>query len=250
MGISSSFEIFFSLPGQASPLRRPLYFHHVPKTAGTSFRASVRDVIRDGLSLIRLPGVREVLQSGDGTWPEGLREFCRTVLPRVDHQIVMSHYTALLEDQLPGEVVAIVREPTSQLLSVAGFFSRRVIGIADRRPDRILAATKINNVQTRSFTDEEIPAFAPASPKKMAYWVGVVDRIVDRFTLFRLSDYERLLEYVADEHGLILQETRKKTASNAASVKEAQGVVERAIEASGRDPVWLDRILYERVRAR
>lgn len=249
MGISGSFEIFFALPGQASPVRKPLYFHHVPKTAGTSFRAGVRDAVGDSLSMIRLPSVREVLAQGGG-WPQGLTAFCGDILPRIDHQIVMGHYTALVENQLPGEVLAVVREPTSHILSAAGFFSQRIIDIGERRPDRILATNKINNVQMRSFTTEEIPPFAPRSIRKMAYWSALVDRIVDRFTLFRLSDYRRLLGYVADEYGLVLKEVRAKTASPAPSVKKAQRIVERAMEVVERDPLWLDRILYDKVAAR
>ncbi len=106
-------------------------------------------------------------------------------------EAVMGHDTAMLAAVVSDPIVAIVREPGAQLASSLAFRPKRLT----RRGDAVLEALDINNVQTRSLSVADIPLYAPRGRQEYDHWLGLIDQLVNRFRLFRMTDRQSFIEY-------------------------------------------------------
>lgn len=246
---SGALEIHFSLLAEPLATKKPFYFHHTPKAAGTSLRQSVREFLEvrgaAGTTVVTDFKSRCVTT---GQWPGALYVVHDQARQGARLNAVMSHYTALLAQRIDDPIVAIVREPEDQFRSAVAFFQRRMGQLVRKRgsAEAVLTAEKVNNVQVRSLSGVNVPMFAPTSARRVERWIKLVDRILDRFTLFPLAGYGSALSYIEEEYGMKLRENRVKRGKPATT--EEQDLVDLVLAESRRqDPVWLDRILYKRV---
>jgi len=245
---SGALEIYFSLMAEDTATKKPFYFHHIPKTAGTSLRQSVRQF----MAAAGVAGNTVVTDfkprcEKAGQWPGGLYVIHDKAREGTQLNAVMSHYTALLAHRIDNPIVAIVRQPDEQFRSAVGFFERRVRDIIRKRGsiDSVLEADKVNNLQIRSLSGERVPQFAPSSARRLERWIKLVDRVVERFTLFPLSRYAEAFAWIQEEYGMTLTETRVKRGRSSEDIGKL--VDEIMAQTEHKDPVWLDRILYDRV---
>ena len=245
---SGAFEIHFSLPGETRLLKQPFYFHHTPKAAGTSLRQSVREWLeRSGQrGSVVVPRIESRLKHS-GHWPDELFSFYESMKRDLVVDVVMSHYAALLSDRIEGPIVALVRDPEDHFYSSLAFFSIRLAKVRERRSDLrwFLSRPRINNAQISSLSGRPVPPFAPASAEEKKPWLELVEHVVSRFTLFRVKDYSRLLDHCLSAYGMDVHEIRRKTGKPDAQADALAEIVEEF--PPGQDPVWLDRILYDRV---
>lgn len=250
MTSSNSFEIYFSADGR-SRLKTPLFFHHTPKTAGTSFRFAVRSALADepvGRSIT--PGVRAELKA-IREWPRGLRRLYNGIAQTTHVEVVMSHYTALLATHLQGPILAMVRDPATHYRSFLGFHAKFVATyLQTHSAEALVRHQKFNNPQLRSFwTADRMPASdARDSDAAMRQALDLVDQTLERFTLFRMTDYRLMLEHCRHHHGLHLMEVREKLRVGDAAVDRLITELQPVLRAH--DPAWLDRILYQKLEER
>lgn len=249
MSSSNSLEVFFSVDPGRTILREPLFFHHTPKTAGTSFRYAVRHFLteqRAGNMVI--PAVRAGLKNTH-SWPDGLARLYRLVADNARVEAVMSHYTALLADHVDLPILSIIRDPDEHYPSYLAFHMAHAETLirATKSVDIILRWRKFTNPQIRSFwtPDIRIPADPPESDAAMRPWLDLVDRTIERFTLFRMADYAALLRHCQQRFGTHLIEVREKRGRRDAALDRLMG--ELAPLLNDRDPLWLDRVLYDRL---
>jgi hypothetical protein len=232
-GGSGSLDLYHTL-GLTEPLLRPLYFHHVPKTGGSSFRSAVGKALADrGFTHTSVPNVRDVLTKAE-RWPEGLQPVIDS-LP--ESSAILSHYTSLLPQLPDGEVIALIREPEALFWSSVKF-KRWPESIEPRRIVKRLA-----NAQTRSLTNQRIP-WTP--PDDLEPWLPLVDDVIKRFKLFPLERLDTLIDYCQTEFGLSLPQRHKK-----ANPDDVDPDLRETLKAELKkwNSYWLDEMLYERALA-
>ncbi len=250
MSSSNSLEVYFSAAPDRAILRRPLYFHHTPKTAGTSFRYAMRHFMREhGAGRMVVPNVRVDLKAAH-RWPRGLAELHDMVAAGNRIEVLASHYTALLADAIDEPIVSLIRDPDEHYESYAAFhadFARHEI--AHRGSvEAVLRHPKFNNPQLRSFFAPLIalPVDPPADAAKMDRLIELIDRTLKRFTLFPTSEYPAFLDYCRHQYGAHLIEVREKRRTHVPA--DVSLLAELARHRRDHDPVWLDRIFYDRVK--
>ncbi len=247
MAGSGALDIYLSFLEDGSNKAPPLFFHHVPKTAGTSFRAAVERALLSS-SKITIADVKDVVQAR-GTWPQGIVDLYRRVADLAPVTAALSHYTSLLANEVPYPILSLVRDPDEQFRSAIEF---RAGSYNALKPIRIL--TRSSNQQMRSLSGlmdhKSIPVRMPDDKREMRRWLRLVDRVVGRMTLFRMADLPALLEFCRQEYGLALDELHKKRRTQARPMMDTALMDEVERLAGEHDPVWLDRILYERVAKR
>lgn len=233
-GISGALEVLFSL--SENERYAPLYFHHIPKTGGTSFRAAISASLRGSPRFI-VPDVRPKL-SAIGAWPQMLQDVERRCRSFGQVRAFVSHYTAQLGDALDEPVLSIVREPEAHFMSTVAF--HLPAHVAKNRSARDVARSA-GNRQIRSLTGAKPPY---RQPDDLAPWTALVDEVLSRSRLFRLEEAERLSTHCHDVHGIDVNMKVKKTGSAQAKTDPLTKEVERLLAKD--DPVWLDRLLYIR----
>lgn len=251
MSSSNSLEIYYSIDPAQAALREPLFFHHTPKTAGTSFRYALRHFLAEhrSASLI-VPGVRASLKAAN-RWPRGLFGLYKMIAGKMRIEAVMSHYTALFADKVDDPIIAMLRRPDEHYPSFLAFHIEHVQAIARATGavEAILNHPKYTNPQIRSFwpTRVAIPTRQPESDAEMQQWLDLVDRTIERFTLFRMADYPALLQHCRQRYGVHLIEVQEKRGARPPEL--ALLGEQLAPHLGDRDPLWLDRILYDRFEA-
>lgn len=235
-GISSALEVYFATTELDFP---PLYYHHIPKTGGTSFRAAVRACLRGSPRLI-VPQARRLLDDdlASSRFIE-LEARCRqfgTV------RALMSHYTAHLQHTTSRGILAIVREPEAHFRSMVSFHldAHR----ARSRDPRSIARSAANR-QMRSLTGIKPPYDPPAD---LTRWSNLVEQAALRFSLFRLEDGDLLRQHCLDTHGLEVRMQRKKETPPETKNDPLVSRVCRALRRD--DPVWWDKMLYAHLTER
>lgn len=231
---SGSLDLAYAI-GNVEALKQRLLFHHIPKTGGSSFRAAVlRSLGERGFVRAVLPTIKETLRSVDA-WPNGIA----TLLNQLGSpDAVLSHYTAFLAKITEDPILTVIREPDKQFWSNVNF-QRWLPGMTPKG-----IARKSSNMQVRSLLRIEVP---PWRPRKVAPWIGLVDEVVERFSVFRLEAINDLVIHCSEAYGLDIELGHKKNSSRTLD-ENLQSRIE--LEFDRRDPVWLDRMLYERVVAR
>ena len=235
--LSSAHDVFFWFDPSDRP---PLLFHHVPKTAGTSFRSAAVDAFaRAGALRLSIENLRRRLRENKRR-PNDIRPLIHRLVELGPLAGMMSHYTALVDD-LPMPILALVREPEAQLWSWANFKAT----VHNRfTPEEI--AARSSNMQIKSLTGaEDIPAERPEGD--IAPYIELVDRAVARYRLFATAEFSKLLEYCGDTYGLRIEAGRRE--KDRGNQTKLNAGIARGLKAHlrNRDPVWLDRILYQRV---
>jgi hypothetical protein len=241
---SGSLEIHFSL-GEPI-LQRPLYFHHIPKTAGTSFRASLRSLFRSyDAATLSVPHVKHALRA-EGRFPEGLIDLDRRARQFRRIELFASHYTADLAYEIGDPIVSFFREPESHRRSYVAFHAKHLADILERRGVETLLE-RTSNLQAKSLMANwgpGIPSAQPAEPDEWQ-WPPVVDRIIERFTLFRTEDYGAAMVTLAGTYGFGPPAT--SAAKKVGTYDTDSERLLQAIEAADDDQLWLDRMIYERI---
>ncbi len=237
---SGNLEVFFVAGDGRQILKRPFFFHHIPKTSGTAFRHAVRDWLwRHDAGVVTVPHF-----AGQGAaaaaWAGEVPAFYRAAQSLGRIEAVMSHYTAGLAAVIDDPIVAMVRAPDAQLGSALAFSPKRLAS----HGRRLLEHRAINNAQMRSLTGEDVPIYAPDSPADRQPWLDLVDRTIARFTLFRTEDRDVLIRHCAEVYGMAIEDQPRL------KVRASDETTDRSVDkilkiARRRDPVWLDRILYE-----
>ncbi len=234
-------DLFLSIvPGKAG--QPPLYFYHVPKTAGTSFRSAVTAaLLRDGSSHVVIADVEAALKAR-GEWPVGFAPLHDRIAALGQMRACLSHDTVLLADHVTAPILSLVREPEAQFWSRVWFDPKLAATLTPRR-----IVKRFGNQQMKSLSRVAIPLRRPESDVAMLPWLDLVAKVVARMTLFRVSDFALLLDHCHRDYGLTLAEQHKKDGARRRAA--AGGTAEPALRAlvEEHDPVWLDRILYERV---
>lgn len=244
---SGAFEMFFSCAAHGPILKEPLFFHHVPKTGGTGFRGALRKhLLSQGFSSSFLARAKRAFMKA-GNWPQGLVDAYDSISRIGVVQAVSSHYTAALSERVSTPMLAMVREPEKQYLSLLNFSGERFTRTNDRRGLEYIAG-QTHNYQIRSLTKYwgvEFPMLPPDDPEEMRRCLSVIDRVLERFRLFRTDNYDAFLEYCEDTYG-VPREVRVKKKGN---YKEETAPMLKAMREwiADHDILWLDRILYERV---
>ena len=249
MSASSALEIYFSVDPAKRAFRRPLFFHHTPKTAGTSFRFAVSHFLTEHrLGRLVAPNIRANLKA-TGLWPDGLGHLYRSVAIRDRVEAMMSHYTALIANEIDAPILSLVRDPDDHLLSFIAFHADSMNRkfVATGSAEQIFRDPKVSNAQMRSLCgpDVSIPIERPESDADTTRWSELVEEIVERFTLFRMADYGRLLDHCRRHYGAHLIEVREKARSRDPSSEALLAAVRPLLRS--RDPMWLDRLLYQRL---
>ena len=194
---SGNLEIFFVTNSARQILKKPFFFHHIPRTSGTSLRFATRRWLwRQECGELIAPGFRQEGLDRD-RWRRSVADFYRAVASVARVEAVMGHETAMLAAVVSDPIVAIVREPGAQLASSLAFRPERWT----RRGDAVLEALDINNVQTRSLSVADIPLYAPQGRQEYDHWLGLIDQLVNRFRLFRMTDRQSFIEYCKAEYG-------------------------------------------------
>lgn len=179
-------------------------------------------------------------------WPSWLSRTFSAAMTMGTPNAVMGHYTALISDLITDPIVALVRDPDQHFESSVAFFSDK-IGERLHRDSigAVLQLPRLNNPQMRSLSGVDVPAFKPADGAEIQRCIALVDDVVDRFRLFRVEDYPQFLSYCENEYGVPLMEYKAKPRRRH---EEAAAILD-ALRPSrdDDDPVWLDRLLYERV---
>lgn len=243
---SGNLEVFFAVERDRPILKRPFYFHHVPKTSGTAFRHAARQWLwsQDAGELIAPHFGRLTDAAAGGDNP--LAAYLGAVAGVARIEAVMGHYTARLASAIDDPIVAMVREPDAQLASQLAFQPRQLKKLGRA----VLETGAANNPQMRSLTGEDIPLREPAEPGERQRWLALVERTLERFTLFRSEDRGALIAHCAEVYGLpVAEQPRLKVRAPDEAVDRR---VDKMMKIAKRkhDPVWLDRILYERVAQR
>lgn len=248
MSVSSALEVYLSLREEDPDQPPPLFFHHVPKTAGTSFRAAVGLALEPRATKVAIPDVRDILNER-GDWPGGIVQFYRRAVAFGRPVAVLSHYTNYLAAETDRPILALIREPEAQFWSSIHFRSRNYARLGANR-----IVERHANMQVRSLagmpSDHAIPLRKPRGPRKLGRWIELIEQLAERMTLFRTEEYGAMLEHCRDVYGLTLKELHKKGPQRQrrkSLLPERAETDIRAI-AEANDPVWLDRMLYERVR--
>lgn len=235
---SGNLEIYFSV--RDAVLKKPFFFHHIPKTAGSSLRYVVRRWLLDAgcHSLIVQDAARELSEG----WPDSVARHVKAVAELGRLEAILSHYTARAADILPGHVVALVRNPDDQLASNLRFHP----SLLKSKLRAIFKKPLVNNSQIRSLTGRDFPNFAPKSNKDRRRWRSEALEMVRNCSLYRSEDYPAFLGICRDEYGMVgLQEgPRRKVGKTSPDIEDRLPLL--AVELERNDPVWLDRVLYER----
>jgi hypothetical protein len=246
---SGSVEVFFSFDGTERALKRPLFFHHIPKTGGTSFRAMVRNhMMAHRMHYVGLAAAKDAYIAA-GKWPHGLIETYNAIRSLGALESFVSHYTAILSDVIAEPILAISREPESQYFSRLNFAATH----AQKLPQRLLAlgaerlAKAGHNPQTSSLVrlwGIEVPMLKPDDPGELAQGLSLVDRIAQRFTLFQIEHLSDFLAYCGEEYGLSGEMPHKKPTTYSDENRSIADAMGRYLKEH--DFLWLDRILYAR----
>jgi hypothetical protein len=239
---SGSLEIHFSLG--APILARPLYFHHVPKTAGTSFRAGLRTLFRCcGGASLSVPQVKHTLRT-EGRWPDGLVDLDQRARGFGRVELFASHYTAMLADYIDDPIVSFVREPEAHRRSYVAFHREHLAAVLARHGVQALVE-RTSNLQAKSLLGIED---VPATNQTRCTWHPLADRVSDRFTMFRTDAYADAVAWLADEYRYTpVTQPAKKVGTYSG---EPDPVLEAIIAADTGDSLWLDRMIYERIGER
>lgn len=238
---SGNQEFFFVTDPARQLLARPLFFHHIPKTGGTSIRAAARAWMwENDAGEIIAPHFERELRSA-GAWPKGVIRFFEATKAVARVEAVMGHYTSVLAPAISDPIIALVRDPTEQLASNLTFRPNRLALLGDG----IFDDPRIANAQMHSLTQLAIPRDAPEGTD-LTHWEEVVEETIERFALFAYEDRRQLFHHLETDYGMALAEgSRLKPRPADPHVDEI--VAGLMAKARQRDPVWLDRILYNRV---
>lgn len=239
---SGSLEVHFSL-GEPI-LARPLYFHHIPKTAGTSFRAGLRGFFRErDAATLSAPQVKRALRS-ERRFPEGLVDLDRRARAFGRVELFASHYTAALANHIDDPIVTFFREPEAHRRSYVSFHAQHLAATLERRGvEAVLART--SNLQAKSLVAQWGVELLPAPHAHPVAWQSLVDRILERFTMFRTDCYDAAMDQLADEYRFTLPaQGAKKTGTY-----DAEALLDAITAADVDDHLWFDRMIYERIGA-
>ncbi len=110
-------------------------------------------------------------------------------------------------------------------------------------------AASFSNPQMRSLV---FPAggsgnIPPYEPEDKLIWEDLVDKVISRFTIFRMTELDIFTEYCRDKFDLALKLEPRKVKPYS---EEAAGMIaEMTRHCSVKDNLWLDRLLYARSNA-
>ena len=249
MAASASLQIFFSLDPAQRPVSKPLLFHHIPGSTGLAFRNALSRFLEEaGDGGFEVPKVRTGLKAA-GEWPTGIPSLFENLSKVVCVDAVFSHYTALLAEITPAPILSLMRDPEEYFLAAVIHRSRRLTDTLNRTGSirETIVNHDLTNPQMHTLRRIKIPNDPPQSASGMRRWADIVDQIVQRFTLFRAVDYDAFVNHCRREYGTPAigpAEKDKRLSQDAnALLVEVQSLM------NDRDPIWLDRMLYERIAA-
>lgn len=250
MAASTSLEFYFTIDPGARPAPKPLLFHHIPGATGLSFRnAAERHFKAAGSGRMEIPKGKAALKAA-GDWPGGFLATFARLDEETGLAAVLSQHTSELQDATAAPILAIMEEPV-------GFFENRVAVRAAEiirqcangmAIETLLVEYDLANPQARSLANAKIPPRQPETAAEQAEWAERADALVARYRIFPASSYGAFAHYCREEYGLDDvgepdgQKRPQAVADTAiAAVREALGAI---------DPVWFDRLIYERIAAR
>lgn len=247
-GVTGTFEVFFSVACTQRDLPRPLLFHHIPKTAGTSFRSALRRVfVRRQCGLYEVPRFREKLRARS-EWPEGILAIFHHINNIVQIEAIAGHYTAALAGASDDPIYSLVRDPDRHIFSIIKFRSKRISRVLQRSSDPIdvLRSELISNPQMRSLTGRAVPTFEPSDPEIRAYWLEQVDNVCRRFSLFRTEGYPYFVGHIEEQFSLRIPVLHSRRARDTEEARMMVRAISPLLKQS--DPLWLDRLLYAKAQ--
>ncbi len=143
---SGNLEIFFVTNPARQILKKPFFFHRIPKTSGTSLRFATRGWLwRQECGELIAPGFRQEGLDRD-RWRRSVADFYRAVASVARVEAVMGHDTAMLAAVVSDPIVAIVREPGAQLASSLAFRPKRLDTTWGCSPRRLGYQQRANTV--------------------------------------------------------------------------------------------------------
>ena len=249
MAASTTLEMFFSLDPAPRLVSKPLLFHHIPGSVGLAFRTAIgRFLGQPGAGIVEIPKTKAHLKSA-GNWPDGIRSMFDGLNAFASVDAVLGNYTAFLADVTSAPIVSLVEDPDKYLFRAVAARAISLAGNINRTGsiEAALVGQNLTNPQTHAFYRVKIPDFAPESGAETKRWSALIDRIADRFTLFRADNYQAFVDHCRREYGIPdagVPEKRKRSAPGASAL-----VQDVKASMATRDPIWLDRMLYQRITA-